>query len=40
MYFVPDIPLEAEDLEKDFDPEEHDKKMQQLYDEQYYDEEV
>ena len=31
-----DIPLGEEDFEKDFDPDEYDKKMQQLYDEDFY----
>uniref|UniRef100_A0AAV1T4Q3 Kri1-like C-terminal domain-containing protein n=1 Tax=Peronospora matthiolae TaxID=2874970 RepID=A0AAV1T4Q3_9STRA len=32
------IGLKAEDLEGEFDPEEHDKCMQAIFDEQYYDE--
>ncbi|CAI5728120.1 unnamed protein product [Hyaloperonospora brassicae] len=32
------VGLKAEDLEGDFDPDEHDKRMQAVFDEQYYDE--
>uniref|UniRef100_M4BY72 Kri1-like C-terminal domain-containing protein n=1 Tax=Hyaloperonospora arabidopsidis (strain Emoy2) TaxID=559515 RepID=M4BY72_HYAAE len=32
------IGLKAEDLEGEFDPDEHDKRMRTIFDEQYYDE--
>jgi hypothetical protein len=32
------IDSEAIDLEADFDPQEHDRKMARVYDEEYYDE--
>jgi len=36
----PDLPVDDLDIDGDFDPAEYDRKMQKVFDEQYYDEDA